>query len=194
MTKTKNKNSRAHSQQGTSLHQHSWILALIIIFIIVAIVTVIILIVKPKPIPGPVNPKPDETTTVVPEAPQTPTEDAKPSENPEDKTPQYEGEDPNALEELTGVIVSKSVDDGVLTITATINQYLREIGLCVLTLKGKNHGSMYTASSDALADVTTSYCESFNVPVSEIGSDDYTIEIKVTADGKTGTIIDEVSL
>lgn len=198
MTKTKNKHSRASSRQGITARNHSWILVLIIIFIIVAVVTVAVLVTKPHSDATPDSSQPtpsvsdDDTSNPdsgSPVEPSTTTPEA-----PENKAPQFEGEDPNQLEELTGVISSKSVENGVLTIMTTINQYLHQTGICVITLTGRTQHNVYTASSDAHADVSVSYCENFDIPVSELASDTYDIEIKLTGDGKTGTIHDEVTL
>lgn len=195
MVKTKNKNSRASSKKGISAHGHSWILALIIILIIVAVVAIVILVIKPQPdkVDNPSTPavsQPEESLTPdsdpIIETPDSP-------ESPE-KTPQYEGEDPNDLEELTGIITYKGVENGNLTIMATINQYLSQSGTCIITLTGRNSRDTYTASVAAHADITASYCENFEIPTANLLSDTYDIEIKLNGDGKTGTIRDEVKL
>ncbi len=195
MTKTKNKNPRASSRKGITARSHSWVLALIIVLIIIAVVAVIIFVIKPYSENNPILPVADNSQE---QSPKPDTTNPDPADNtpeePENKAPQYEGEDPNDLEELTGVIVSKSIDNRVLTIIATINQYLSQPGTCVVNLTGRSSHDSYTTSSNALADITTSYCENFEIPVSNLASDVYDIEIKLTGDGKTGTIRDEVSL
>lgn len=193
MTKTKKQNSRASSHKGTSARSHSWVLALVILLIIIAVVTVVICVVKPW---STTSDSSTPTTSQQPEDSSTSDSDSstddsttpEDSESPENKVPQYEGENPNDLEELTGVIISKYIENGVLTVMATINQYLHQTGTCVITLTGQNYHNSYTASSDAHADITTSYCENFEIPVSELTPDTYSIEIKLTGDGKTGTI------
>lgn len=194
MTNTKKKNSR----KGTSARSHAWVLALIIILIIAAVVAVIIFVVKPQPSTSePSTP----TTSDQPTSPSTPDSTTSPEtgdsasapEAPE-KTQQYEGGDPNDLEELTGVVTYKGVENNTLTIMTMLNQYLHQTGICVITLTGQNSHGSYTASVDAHGDATASYCENFDIPASELPSDTYNIEIKLTGDGKTGTIRDEVKL
>lgn len=191
MTKTKKKNSR----RGTSARSHAWVLALIIILIIVAVVAIVILVTKPQP-----SNTADPQTPVVSQPEESPASDSEPitetSSTPEapEKTSQYEGEDPNNLEELTGIITYKGVENGTLTVMATINQYLHQAGACTITLAGRNSQGTYIVSSDAHADITTSYCENFEIPTFNLPPDTYDIEIKLNGDGKTGTIRDEVKL
>lgn len=196
MTKTKNQKSRA-SRKGTSARSHSWVLALVIIIIIIAIVAVIVYLVKPH------SDSPESSDSTTSQQPDTPSDSKTPDDDstspetpdsPENKVQQYEGEDPNDLDELTGVVISKYIENGVLTVMATINQYLHQTGTCTITLTGQNSHDSYIASSDAHADITTSYCENFEIPVSTLTSDTYDIEIKLTGDGKIGTIRDEVKL
>ena len=75
-----------------------------------------------------------------------------------------------------------------------LNQYLHQTGNCVITLTGQNSHGSYTTSVDAHGDATASYCENFEIPISALASDTYDIEIKLTGDGKTGTIREEVKL
>lgn len=193
MTKTK----KQKNQRGTSARSHAWILALIIILIIIALVVVIVCLVKPRSTSS--DPS-GQTTSGQSQLPSTPdsmtpsvTDDSSTPEAPE-KTPQYEGEDPNDLDELTGVITYKGVENGTLTVMTMLNQYLHQTGICVITLTGQVSQNSYTASVDAHGDATASYCENFEVPVSALASDTYNIEIQLTGDGKTGVIRDEVKL
>lgn len=196
MTKTKHKPSR----KGTSARSHAWVLALVIILIIIAVVAVVVCLVKPQS----TSSEPSEPATSdqsgpasIPDASESPdTSDDSTVSTPEapEKTPQYEGEDPNTLDELTGVVTYKGVENGTLIIMTMLNQYLHQTGICVITLTGQNFQSSYTASVDAHGDATASYCENFEIPTSVLASDTYNIEIKLTGDGKTGTIRDEVKL
>lgn len=194
MTKTKNKSSR----KGTSAHSHSWVLALIIILIIIAIVAVIVFVIKPHettPNPSvPVNSSQQPEDSSPSNAANSSTDESANTLEAPDKVQQYEGEDPNDLEELTGVITYKGVENGVLTVMTMLNQYLHQTGVCAITLTGQNLHNSYTASVDAHGDATASYCENFEIPVSALASDTYNIEIKLTGDDKTGTINDEVKL
>lgn len=196
MTKTKDKHSRTSSRQGISARSHSWILVLIIILIIVAVITVVIFVTKPHSDTTSNPSQPDVPTSDETSNPssETPPESSSGQESPDNKAPQYEGEDPNDLNELTGVITYKGVENNTLVIMTVLNQYLHQTGICVVTLTGRTQHNIYTASVDAHGDATTSYCEDFDVPISNLASDTYDIEIKLTGDGKTGTIHDEVTL
>lgn len=114
-------------------------------------------------------------------------------DSPNQRPTAYEGEDPNQLEELTGSIPFKNTTNGVLSISATIDQYLINAGTCTLTLS-QNGQSAYTETVAAVADVTTSVCETFHIPTANLPAGSYQIKIIITGDNKTGTIIDEVNL
>lgn len=118
--------------------------------------------------------------------------DSKPSVEPERPT-QYEGDDPNQLPELTGFISYKNVDHDLeeILISAGIDQYLMSEGSCTLRLK-QGENVVYSVSVSALADVTTSVCETFRIPLSNLSPGDYQIEISIDADNKTGIITDSI--
>ena len=109
--------------------------------------------------------------------------------------PQYEGEDPNKLPELTGNVAYRGVDQeaGLLTVSASIDQYLQSDGECILRLL-RDDVEVYTTKVPATADVTTSVCGSFEVPLSKLSPGTYNIEITLSADDKTGVIVDEVKI
>lgn len=107
---------------------------------------------------------------------------------------QYEGEDPNGLEELTGVVTYAGVENSNLVISTMIDQYIAGGGNCELTLMNDDSDDVYTASVDAFADITTSYCEDFAVPTSELKQGKYQIKIVVTGENKEGTIESEVNI
>lgn len=114
-----------------------------------------------------------------------PTQD---SDNVKPDVPQYEGESPNDLDELTGQVRYMQQSDGFLTVSAMINQYLSENGTCMMVLTGRKTGKTYTATSVAEPDVTTSTCGLLKVALQDVTSDYYDIEIKLEGDGKKGTI------
>lgn len=137
--------------------------------------------------PGTSVTKPDD------DAPGT---DDRPTEPPlEDKAPSYEGEDPNMLGELTGVIVYKDIDPETSTLhsAVSINQYLSADGQCIYNLK-RGDAILRTASAVATPDVTTSVCGPFNLSVDGLDSGVYQIEVIVTGDDKRGVITDEVTI
>ncbi len=101
---------------------------------------------------------------------------------------QYEGESPNDLDELTGQIRYMQQSDGFLTTSVMINQYLSANGTCTITLTGRKTGKVYSATSIAEPDVTTSTCGLLKVALHDAVSDYYDVEIKLEGDGKKGTI------
>lgn len=126
---------------------------------------------------------PDDTNT-----PTTPDE-------PENKAPQYEGEDPNLLDELTGVINYIDIDPGtnVLHSVVTLNQYLPEgSGQCVFNVM-RGDAILRTASAITSNDPSNSVCGPFNISVEGL-SGDYHIEVIVTSDDKRGVITTETQI
>lgn len=111
---------------------------------------------------------------------------------PEEKVKQYEGENPNASGELTGVVTRAERDGTNLKILTNIDQTLNG-GACELILsRGDEVISKYSAR--ILLDVTTSRCDDFIVPVSELGSGDIDITINLSSGGKFGTIWGEAKI
>ncbi|MBR2767267.1 hypothetical protein IKD67_04280 [Candidatus Saccharibacteria bacterium] len=105
---------------------------------------------------------------------------------------QYEGEDPNKAEELTGVITYAGINEGVLMIRVNVDQFLSE-GNCALSLM-RNGDVIYSVDAKIIAEVSTSTCDGFSVPISGLGSGATDIVIKLSAGGKTGTIRGEVDI
>lgn len=108
-----------------------------------------------------------------------------------DIPPSYEGESVDNSQTLTGVISYKSVVDGSLVIRSTINQMLGS-GTCSLTLS--NGQRTVTRSSGIVQNPSSSTCEGFSVPTSELGSGSWDINIQVASDNRTGTLSDSISL
>ena len=127
---------------------------------------------------------------VNPPEPTTPTAD----QDLENKAPQYEGEDPNQLDELTGVIAYADIDTSsqVLHSAITINQYL-QTGQCVFNLK-RGDAIYRSASSAIVAEATTSVCGPFSLSIDGISSGTYQIEVIMTTDGKRGVITEELQI
>ena len=160
-----------------------------IIFVLIIAATVIGVMIwfRNRPSSDPIvsNPTPASEDAVLPSKPSDTT--SSDDQDIPDAPPQYEGENPNTLDSLSGRIAYHGVDNGTLTIMATIDQYLQSDGSCTLHLL-RDGREAYSATLPASADVTTSVCGPFNVPVSSLSSGAYDIKIILSAAGKTGTI------
>lgn len=121
------------------------------------------------------------------------TTDSTEPEHEEEKNiiPAYGGDDANKSTSLTGVITYKSVIDDNLIIRTTIDQTLGS-GSCALTLT--NGQKTVTRNSGIIQNPSSSTCEGFNIPVSELGSGNWNIEITVTSSDRTGTLKDSLVL
>ncbi len=165
----------------------------LLILIIAGIVFFIFSSQKPAKDPSPVKPEDSSSSE------QSPSENQdngdKPSAEPDQRPPQYEGEDPNTLDELTGRIAYRSIDydNGIMTVMLSIDQYLSAGGECNLQLVTDDQ-TAYSTTLPATADVTTSVCGPFEIPITDLASGLYQLEIKISGDGKTGTVQDEIQL
>lgn len=185
MSKTKTKNNQAFYRRPIF-----WVVAIILILIAVAIV-MIVTAKRPTEV-APSNESKNPHTVI--SSDDNSSSDTQPDKEPDDKVTQYEGENPNSLPELTGSITYKGIDNGVLTVAVTIDQFLADGGTCTLTLTGKNSGGNYTTTTSAFADISTSACQTFEVPTTGLPSDNYDLKIQFSGDNKNGIIEEEVSL
>ena len=108
------------------------------------------------------------------------------------KVTQYEGEDPNTIEVLSGVITYAGVSDGVLMIRTSIDQYLTE-GICELTLT-RGGDIIYSDTTNIVGDVSTATCQGFDVTTAGLGEGNLEIIVNLNADGKSGAIRGEASI
>lgn len=103
----------------------------------------------------------------------------------------YEGEDPNEQEELTGVVTYAGVSGDNLIIRVNIDQYVTE-GSCELNLV-QGGSVIYADAANITTAATTATCEGFNVSTGGL-SGNYQIVIKISSNGKIGTINGEVNV
>lgn len=108
------------------------------------------------------------------------------------KVVQYEGEDPNLKDELSGVVTYAGVNGDKLAIRVNIDQYIED-GTCKLILE-RNGTSIYSAEAGIVGSASTATCEGFDVLVGGLGNGKTTIIIKINSNGKTGEITGEVEL
>lgn len=136
------------------------------------------------------NPANDDLTNQPAQTPDNPT----PNPEPEDKAPQYEGEDPNQLTELTGSITYIDIDPetNVLHSAVMLDQYLSESGQCVYNIK-RDEAIIRTASAITTNDPSNSVCGPFDISIDGL-SGSYQIEVIITGDGKSGVITSEIQI
>lgn len=103
----------------------------------------------------------------------------------------YEGDNTNRSNSLTGVITTKSVSGGNLTIRNTINQ-LVDTGSCKLTLTSDSR--TVTRSVEIIQNPSSSTCAGFDVPVAELGQGQWSIQIDITSGDKQATLKDTVKI
>ncbi len=178
-----NEQSQKKSAHRVPPYKRPIVIAVFLILVIITAVATVFLLKNSKVIESNTNSSPNQ------DSPSTSNSHTGPSNDELQKVVQYEGEDPNDLEELTGSIPYKGIDTGILTVNVTIDQYLTSEGSCELILTNDN-GEKYTANSRAVADITSSICESFNVPVEDLTEGHWNIEVLVKAEDKKGTIKD----
>lgn len=105
--------------------------------------------------------------------------------------PQYEGEDINSSDSLSGVITYSAVVGQNLVIRTSINQSL-SIGTCQLTLSSSSKN--ITKSSNIVPNPSSSTCEGFDIPVSEIGSGSWNISIAISSGSQSGKLSGNVQI
>ena len=115
------------------------------------------------------------------------------SEAPEkEKVVQYDGEDPNTAQGLSGVITYAAVSGGNFVIRVNIDQYVTS-GTCELTLK-RNGANVYNNIASIVGGASTATCEGFDVPVNQLGGGKVEININLSAGDKGGVIRGEASI
>ncbi len=112
----------------------------------------------------------------------------------EKNIPQYEAENPNTLENLTGSVVYTDTDaqTGTITTMVSIDQYLYNGGTCELKVKSSD-SVLATVSSPIIADVTTSHCGPITATLSQLAGT-YELEITLSADNKTGLVTTNINI
>ena len=107
------------------------------------------------------------------------------------KVPQYDGDDPNTAEELSGVVTYAGVSGGALMVRVNIDQYL-DNGKCEMNLI-QSGNVVHSSAVEIVGGPSTASCAGFDVPVAGL-SGNYEIVVKLEAGGKRGTIRGEVSV
>lgn len=109
-----------------------------------------------------------------------------------DPPKQYEGSNPNTSSTLTGIINYKSVANGSLTLRITIDQSLTS-GTCILKLTSAGSYTV-TKNTSVISNPSSSACDGFSIPVSELFSGQWNIEVTVTSGNRTGVFKDTITI
>lgn len=174
-------------RRRTSLRRRPILVIILIILILVIALAVSKFIASKN---QPEETKREETVKVEEKTEKTPTESTDEDlEKP--KVVQNDGADPNELEEITGVVTYTGVLNGKLIIRLNLDQYLSS-GNCTLTL---NFGEKSVIKTAKIIDsASTSTCEGFDIPTSELGSGTWQYSVEIKADGKAGKLNGEVNI
>ena len=115
------------------------------------------------------------------------------SEAPEkEKVVQYDGEDPNTAQGLSGAITHAAVSGANFVLRVNIDQYVTG-GDCELTIK-RNGATIYSNIVSIIGSASTATCEGFDIPVNRLGGGPVEININLSADGKGGVIRGEANI
>lgn len=115
------------------------------------------------------------------------------SEAPEkEKVVQYDGEDPNTAQGLSGAITHAAVSGANFVLRVNIDQYVTG-GNCELTIK-RNGATIYNNIVSIIGSASTATCEGFDIPVNRLGGGPVEININLSADGKGGVIRGEANI
>ena len=107
-------------------------------------------------------------------------EDAEAGRTP--KTPeQYEGQDVNQLDKLTGTVTYSEKAGNKYRIRVNINQFLK------LTVFSSGN-SVYSETVNVVSNPSSGSCEGFDIPLANLPSGNLNFKIEVNANQKTGLI------
>jgi len=113
-------------------------------------------------------------------------EDAEAGRTP--KTPeQYEGQDVNKLDNLTGTVTYSEKAGNKYRIRVNINQFLKLPGICKLTVFSSGN-SVYSETVNVVSNPSSGSCEGFDIPLANLPSGNLNFKIEVNANQKTGLI------
>lgn len=113
-------------------------------------------------------------------------------EKEKDNPTQYEGPGASATGNLTGVVNYSDVQEGSLIIRTTIDQLLAS-GTCTLTLSKSGQAVTKTANI-VQGGASSSSCDGFNVPVAELGSGKWNIQVNIESGDRKGSFNSEVTI
>lgn len=105
---------------------------------------------------------------------------------------QYEGNNPNEADKLSGTVTYAAVNGDALMIRTNIDQYLTS-GECELILS-QGDAVIYTDEAAIIGDVSTAICQGFDVPLNQIRRGNIQITVNLNSDGRRGVVRGEVNI
>ena len=105
---------------------------------------------------------------------------------------QYEGEDPNKKDTITGVVSHAGIADGSFMVQVMLDQALGNTGTCNFVLTHSS-GATLTSTSATEAGPSSSFCI-YSVPASSVNSGYWSIKVTVSTSDKEGVITGEASI
>lgn len=124
------------------------------------------------------------------EEPQGQGEEAGMIEKP--KVVQYDGDDPNGSDGLSGVITYAGVTDDYLTIRVNIDQYLTD-GECKLSVLSGD-SLIHEEVVEIVSGPSSSSCNGFDVPVGIIGGGRFEVVVDFESDERRGAVREGVEV
>lgn len=104
------------------------------------------------------------------------------------KTPeQYEGQDVNQLDKLTGTVTYSEKSGNKYRIRVNINQFLKLPGTCKITVYSSSN-VVYSETVNVVPNPSSGSCEGFDIPLASLPSGNLNFKIDVNANQKTGLI------
>ena len=106
---------------------------------------------------------------------------------------QYEETDNKPTADLTGFITYSGKNDNNLTIRVTINQLLKEVGTCTLSLTSAS-GQRINRTANTIDNPSSATCQGFDIPLSEIQAGEYQINIEIKTSHQSGNIKGSITI
>ena len=102
------------------------------------------------------------------------------------KVIQYEGEDPNTQDELSGSVTYAGKLNENISVRVNIDQFLNE-GSCKLSILS-NSETIYEENAQVVSSASTSTCDGFDFSSSAFAPGNYNIIIRIISGEKSGSI------
>lgn len=174
---------------GKKTHQRKghWVAFFVLLGLIITLLLCYFFYIRPK---QPTSTPPSRSSE--PSATSTASSGKGNRDNPQKTPVQYEGTDANKTENLSGFITYKSVNNGILVIRNVINQNIGS-GKCTLHLT--QNSKSFTKEVPVAQNPSSSTCQGFDVPFSELGAGNWSIVIDITdSSGRIGKMTSEITI